>query len=254
LRKTIIIVLIAVCALIFGISAYQLISYYGADSEAESAFSQLLPEEIAGPDVTTEQGGAFTFEALLPYYEKLREENGDMVGWLRIPGTRVSYPVMQSPNSPEFYLDRNFNKEYSAAGTLFVSDICDVNTPSDIVTIYGHRMKTGAMFGSLGDFLKQDFLNEHQKAIFDTFAGRKEYKIYGVFVEAVNVEGVFEYYNYNNFYDEEMFNGFMAGVRKFLKAENPAFRPVFGDKILLLSTCEYTHEDGRLIVIAVLNR
>jgi sortase B len=251
LKKTIIIVLIAVCALIFGISAYQLISYYSVDSESESTFAHLLPDEMAGPDVTTEDGGAFTFEALLPYYEKLREQNGDMVGWLRIPGTRVSYPVMQTPNSPEYYLDRNFNKEYSVAGTLFASDISDVNLPSDVITIYGHRMRTGAMFGSLGEFLKQDFFEKYQTIIFDTFSGRNEYRIYGVLVEAVNVEGEFAYYYYSNFADEAMFNGFMSGVRQFIKIERPAAMPEFGDKILLLSTCEYTHEDGRLILIAV---
>jgi sortase B len=251
LKKAIIIVLIAVCALIFGISAYQLISYYSVDKESEVAFSHLLPDEMAGPDVTTEDGGALTFEDMLPYYEKLREQNGDMVGWLRIPGTRVSYPVMQTPNSPQYYLDRNFHKEYSVAGTLFASDISDVNRPSDVVTIYGHRMKTGAMFGSLGDFLKEDFFEKNQKVIFDTFTGRNEYRIYGVFVEGVNVEGEFAYYYYSDFTDEAMFNGFMSGVQQFLQISRPADRPEFGDKILLLSTCEYTHQDGRLILVAV---
>jgi len=251
LKKVIIIVLIAVCAIIFGYSAYQLLSYYDEDSKAESAFASLLPEEIAGPDVTTEEGGAFSFEALLPYYEKLREENSDMVGWLRIPGTRVSYPVMQTPQNPEYYLHHDFSKDYSVAGTIFASDISDVNRPSDVVTLYGHRMQTGAMFGSLGEFLKKDFFDAHHYIVFDTFTGRNEYIIYGVMVEAVNVEGEFAYYYYSDFADEEMFNGFMAGVQKFLKIERPAVRPVYGDKILLLSTCEYTHEDGRLIVIAV---
>ena len=251
MKKTIIIILIAVCAIIFGYSAYQLFSYYKTDNEAETAFAGLLPEDIGSPDAAVESGGPFDFEALLPYYEKLREENSDMVGWIRIPGTRVSYPVMQTPNSPEFYLDRDFNKSYSAAGTLFASAYCNVNLPSDVVVIYGHRMKTGAMFGSLGDFLKQDFFAEHQSIIFDTFTERNEYRIYGVFVEAVNVEDEFDYYNYNIFINEEMFNSFMSGVKRHLQIENPAYQPVFGDKILLLSTCEYTHEDGRLIVIAV---
>ena len=254
MKKVIIIVLIAVCAIVFGYSAYQLLSYYGEDSKAESAFANLLPEEIAGPDVTTEEGGAFSFEALLPYYEKLREQNEDMVGWLRIPGTRVSYPVMHTPQNPEFYLHHDFDKNYSVAGTIFASDISDVNRPSDVVTLYGHRMQTGAMFGSLGEFLKKDFFEAHKDIVFDTFVGRNEYTIYGVMVEAVNVEGEFAYYYYSDFTDEEMFNGFMTGVQKFLKIERPAAKPVFGDKILLLSTCEYTHEDGRLIVVAVLNK
>ena len=251
MNKAVIIILIAVCAVIFGISANKLVSYYGTDRQAEKSFSQLLPEDLGSPDATTETGGSFTFESLLPYYERLREQNGDMVGWLRIPGTRVSYPVMQSPNSPEFYLDRNFEKQYSAAGTLFVSAICDVVTPSDVVTIYGHRMKTGAMFGSLGDFLKEDFFSANQKIVFDTFTERNEYRIYCVFVEAVNTPDLFDYFGYNNFSDREMFDRFMNDMQRFIKIYNPDARPVYGDKLLLLSTCEYTHEDGRLVVVAV---
>lgn len=251
MKKPIIIILIAVCAVVFGYSAYQLFSYYKADNEAETAFAVLLPDDMGSPDAAVESGGPFDFEALLPYYEKLRDENSDMVGWLRVPGTRVSYPVMQSPDDPEYYLHHDFSKAQSVPGTLFASAYCNVNLPSDVVVIYGHRMKTGAMFGSLGDFLNQDFFTEHQNVVFDTFTERNEYKIYGVFVEAVNVEGEFDYYNYNNFANEEMFNKFMSGVTGHLQIENRAYQPVFGDKILLLSTCEYTHEDGRLIIIAV---
>ena len=254
MNKAVIIILIAVCAVVFVISADKLLTYFGADKEAESGFANLLPEEIAGPDATVAEGGANPFEAMLPYYLGLREDNPDFVGWLRIPFTRVSYPVMQTPDSPEFYLDRNFDKKYSTAGTLFAADISDVELPSDVVIIYGHRMKTGAMFGSLGDFLDEDFLKDRDTIVFDTFAGRKEYKVYCTFVQAVNVEGEFMYYNYSQFFNEEMFDRFMQGVDSNRKTANPKFRPVYGDKLILLSTCEYTHADGRLILVGVLDR
>jgi len=251
LKKRVLIIIIAACAIVFGISAYQLITYYGADKASENAFAGLLPDDIGSPDATTDAGGAFGYEAMLPYYEQLRAQNGDMVGWLRIPGTRISYPVMQTPNSPEYYIDRNFQQEYSTSGTLFASSICDVDLPSDVVTIYGHRMKTGAMFGSLGDFLDADFFSARQTIIFDTFTARNEYRIYGVFVEAVNTGTDFMYYRYNQFADESMFNDFMKGIKDNLVIENPDFTPKFGDQMLLLSTCEYTHDDGRLVLVAV---
>ncbi len=222
----------------------------GADRASESSFASLLPEEGINYETAEE---ADPYESILPYYESLRARNGDMVGWLRIPGTRISYPVMQTPNSPEYYLDKNFEEEYSASGSLFVSEISDVNLPSDVVTIYGHRMKTGAMFGSLGDFLDLDFLGEHETIIFDTFTERNEYKIYCLFdLDVLVGEGSdFDYYNYNMFDTQERFDTFMSHVRSLMSVENPAYTPMMGDDILLLSTCEYTHEDGRLVLVAV---
>jgi len=252
LKKGLTIVLILICVAVFGVSAYQLYNYYGADKAAEGEFAGLLPPELAGSDVSGADGKS-AYETLLPYYRGLREQNEDMVGWLRIPGTRISYPVMQTKNSPEYYLDRNFHRQYSASGTLFASSISDVDLPSDVVIIYGHRMKTGAMFGTLGDFLKADFIADHETIIFDTFTERNEYKVYLIFTLAVGpeVENEFAYFNYNWFKDRDDFNGFLARARSLSEIEIPANMPSFGDKLLLLSTCEYTHENGRLVLVAV---
>ena len=248
-------ILITVCICVLAISANQLFTYFKADKKAEEGFSSLLPEELAGADaiVATPEDDGFTFEELLPYYKKLLEENEDFVGWIRIPGTRVSYPVMQTFDSPEFYLDRDFEKQYSASGTIFANSINNVNLPSDVVTLYGHRMKTGAMFGSLGDFLNEDFLLEHDTIVFDTLGGgRKEYKVYTVFSMSVSENDRFAYYRYSMFPDEEAFNEFMDRVQEIQSVSNPVNRPSFGEPILLLSTCEYSHEDGRLVIVATL--
>jgi len=243
LNKGVVLVLIIICVAVFGYSAYQLISYYGADRAAEKDFSELLPDEV--------DEGLSSYETMLPYYMKLREQNGDMVGWLRIPKTRISYPVMQTIENPEYYLDKDFKKQFTASGSLFAASISDVDLPSDVVIIYGHRMKTGAMFGTLGKYLEPGFLEEHQKIIFDTFACRNEYKVYCAFSLAVNTGNEFAYYTYNELQNEEVFDHFVEQVRLLAEVEYPANRPVYGDKVLLLSTCEYTHTDGRLVLVAV---
>ena len=252
MNRGLLIVLIAICAIVFGISAYKLIAYYSADRAAEKEFAELLPdfgEEDPAGDVPGVDW--LSYETLLPYYEDLKKANDDFVGWLRIPDTRISYPVMQTLNSPEYYLDKDFKKQYSASGTLFAASICDVDMPSDVVTIYGHRMKTGAMFGSMGDFLEQDFFAEHEDVIFDTLSGRGEYKIYCLFSEAVGTGNEFAYYLYSVFPDEGFFDDFLGRMKGFMQIENPLYEPVYGDKVLFLSTCEYTHENGRLVMAAV---
>ena len=252
MKKVVTIVLIAVCIVVFCISAYQLLGYYIADRAAEKEFAGLLPPEMAGADAVDEETGRLLgYEPLQRYYEGLRDQNGDMVGWLRLPGTRISYPVMQTKQNPEYYLDRNFSKEYSASGTLFASSISDVDMPSDVVIVYGHRMKSGAMFGTLGDYLDMEFFSSHGSILFDTFSGRGEYKVYCVFSQAVGTGNDFEYYNYSDFVDEADFDGFLVQVQGLAQVLDPENEPAYGDRMLLLSTCEYTHEDGRLIVVAV---
>ena len=252
MKKGLLFVLIAICAVVGGISGYQLVKYYNADRAAEADFAALLPvEELESLDYVPFDGDWIDYDYMLSFYEELCGENSDMVGWLSIPGTRIGYPVMQTPGNPEYYLDRNFKKEYSAAGSLFASAISNVGLPSDVVVIYGHRMKTGAMFGSLGSYLKADFLAERETIIFDTFTERNRYKVYAAFAIDVGAAGGFEYYNYSSFEDESAFDEFMKQVRSLASAENPAYQPVYGDKLLLLSTCEYTHEDGRLVIVAV---
>ena len=251
MRKGISIILIIICAIVFGVSAYQLISYYSSAKAAEKEFTNLLPEGLGDADAASGENGGIGYEEMLPYYKGLREENNDMVGWLRIPGTRISYPVMQTPSAPEFYLRKNFKKEFEMNGCLFASHISDVELPSDVVLIYGHRMRSGTMFGSLGDLLKEEFLDEHDTIIFDTFVRRNEYKIYCLFSEQVETGSEFDYYNYVNFGVQEAFDMFMSNMKPHISISLPENEPKFGDKILLLSTCEYTHENGRLVVVAV---
>ena len=252
MKKAVTIVLIAVCAAVFCYSGYRLLDYYSADKAAEKEFAELLPPEMASADAVDEETGELiSYDPLIKYYEVLREQNSDMVGWLRLPGTRISYPVMQTPQAPEYYLRRNFAKEYSANGTLFASSISDVDAAEGVVIVYGHRMRSGAMFGTLGDYLDSEFFSSHELVLFDTFAGRGEYKVYCVFSQAVETGNDFEYYNYSAFDDESDFDGFLAQVDAAAQVSNPENAPAYGDRILLLSTCEYTHENGRLIVVAV---
>ena len=52
---------------------------------------------------------------------------------------------MQTPNAPNYYLKRNFDKEYSDLGMPYIQENCDI-TSSDNLIIYGHHIKGGKMF------------------------------------------------------------------------------------------------------------
>ena len=78
----------------------------------------------------------------------LHEENPDCIGWITIEGTVIDYPVMYHPGEKNYYLHRDFDGNYSAAGSLFISEICDPES-CDNLLIYGHHMNSGSMFAAL---------------------------------------------------------------------------------------------------------
>ena len=68
-----------------------------------------------------------------------------MIGWIKIDNTSLNYPVMQTKDRPEYYLQRNFNKEYSSYGTPFLAEECNLETSENLI-VYGHHMKNSKMF------------------------------------------------------------------------------------------------------------
>jgi sortase B len=247
-KKSFFTLLIIICAIVFCTSAYMLISYWMEGEKVEKAYDNL--RELPDAQQTDKYSG------LLPAYEKLHELNKDFVGWLKITDTAVDYPVVQTISDPEYYLARNFAGEKSASGTLFASEISDITTPSDMIIIYGHHMKNGSMFGGLKKYLKRDYLEEHRTLRLDTLTERHEYEVIAVMRTSVSLiatdEGVtseFPYYEYSNFGDEEDFTKFMDYVQKF-DVYDSGYTAEYGDRLILLSTCEYTRKNGRLLLLA----
>jgi sortase B len=239
LKRHILGLLIVVFAILFCVSAYMLIDYYRQGHKAEQAFDETR-DIVAAAD----PGDATSMQAALA---KIYEQNNDFVGWLKIFGTDVDYPVVQTPDDPEYYLRRNFNREYSVPGTLFASDISDIERPSAVILIYGHHMKNGTMFGPLMKYTKKSFYEDHRFLRFDTLRERRCYEIVNVFKISINED--FHYYNYADFVDEAEYAAFMDEVAE-RSLYDTGVSAEFGDEFIMLSTCEYSQKDGRLVVVA----
>ena len=67
------------------------------------------------PELTDEARAALEAELAKERYNALFEQNSDFVGWISIEGTNINYPVMWTPNNPDFYLKHSFEKEYRIA-------------------------------------------------------------------------------------------------------------------------------------------
>lgn len=180
--------------------------------------------------------------------EQLYDLNNDFIGWLEIEETTINYPIMQSKDKPNFYLDRDFYKNYSSYGTPYISEQCNINM-SDNIVIYGHHMKNKAMFGALEDYKKEEFYNNHQIITFETLDKKTEFQIFAVFKTTAYSDNSFKYYEYINFQNINDYDNYIKKCKELSLYETNK-RPHSKCKLLTLSTCEYSNKNGRLVVIA----
>ena len=182
--------------------------------------------------------------------KKLQKENDDIVGWLEIEDTNINYPVLQGDDN-EFYLNRNYKKEKSEKGSIFLDAKYNWNIPSNNLLIYGHNIINGLMFQDLLKYESQDFYKKHPNIRFTTEKDDKEYEIISVFKSRVYYKAeknVFRYYDFINAKKEEDYMEFVKNAKKASIYDIEATAK-YGDELITLVTCSYHIEDGRFVVI-----
>lgn len=269
MKKPMYIAAIVVLLIVFCVSAFQVGSYILESKQQQDKFNDLAASVQAAQEAaateTTEATEPATTEAveetepteptepqILPGYAELYEQNPDLVGWIKIEGTKLDYPVMQTPHDKDFYLDHDFDKKASQHGCIYAREECDVFRPSDNVTLYGHNMKDGTMFATLNEYTRKEIWDYNSMIFYDTLYERHVYQIFSVFITTATVNKGFSYHRMEDAADEAAFNEFIAQCKK-LQLYETGITPVYGDKIICLSTCEYSHPEGngRLVVAAV---
>lgn len=190
-----------------------------------------------------------TEEPEISPYEVLARENPDFAGWLTIEGTAVDYPVMWTPEDPEFYLRRAFDGSYAVSGSLFIGEGCE---PGGVhVIIYGHNMRSGAMFGSLSDYAEADYAAAHPVIRFDTLSQSEEYRVLAAFYSHAYTPGEegFRYYRYTDLSRREDFEEYVRLARE-ASLYDTGTQAEYGGRLLTLSTCSKHRENGTFVVVA----
>ena len=106
------------------------------------------------------------------------------------------------------------------------------------------------MFARLDNYLKKDFYEKYPSIRFDTLYERHTYTIFAVFTTTASVGRGFAYHLFEDAADEADFQDFVSTC-KSLSLYETGITPVYGDKLITLSTCEYSQDNGRLVVVAV---
>lgn len=230
---------------VFLVSAFLLLGtllrYYKED-QANAQIAQKIQKVRESPESTYDK---FT------EYEALWEQNHDFAGWLFIDDTRIDYPVMHTPDDPEYYLHRAFDRSEASSGSLFIDAayMADGNS----LLIHGHHMKDKSMFGSLSDYKSYEFAKEHPIIHFDTLTEERDYEVFAAFYWDPFYDPETEpfcYYEYPDLSSQEIFDEYISQV-KASAIYTTGVSASYGDNILTLSTCNYHVNNGRFVVVAV---
>ncbi len=231
--------MITICFIVFAIVLCYLICNFNVDTQDQKQFddmSQTITVDEDNDNSNDNENNGIT---------DLINKNSDCIGWLRINGTKIDYPIMQKKNNPQYYLRRDFNKQYSYMGTPFMDSRCNVNYDNNLI-VYGHNMKDGKMFADLLKYRDKSYCQEHSIINFITPNGVQKYEVIAV----CKVKNDDEWYGYTCQKDKDSFHNLISHIKdKSLYRIDESIE--YGDNFLTLSTCEYSQKDGRQIVIAV---
>ena len=172
----------------------------------------------------------------------LQGENPDCIGWVRVPGTGIDYPIMWTPEEPEKYLHLSYWGEYSNYGVPFLDARC---TPaSGNLILYGHNMFDGTMFTPVLYFTEPEVLASCGTIQVEIGGETRTYQAFA----AAHITTASPMFRYVHLATPEAVADFLAAVQ----AEcGQGLEPGEGAEFVTLVTCDVSREDGRAVVIGV---
>lgn len=239
--RGVLIAAIAFFACLACFAAYMAFKPYIESDKRQQDFDRLADNTQQQEEALTNRDGI-----LLKYRDSYRL-NSDMAGWIKIDNTKIDYPVMYTPDDANYYLRRDFNKEYSVYGVPYIG--LDCTPTSDSVIIHGHSSRSGIMFGELPLYKEQSFFRDNQIINFDTLHTQRQYRIFAAARFSVDEEDYLPYY-----YGGEMTTAEYSQMVNWLVEKSlydTGNVPENYEQILILSTCDdYEETPDRFIVAA----
>lgn len=243
-------IFLVLCLLVFLLCGKILWNYYRESEESQEKYQNI--EKIAFPD--GERGNELEEPEEIDStasndnydYQSLLQVNPNCIGWLRIDGTDISYPVVQGIDNT-FYLSHDFYRNEAICGCLFVDFRNDLYAEEEHLIIYGHQMKDGSMFKQLNGYKQEDFFQQHKRITF--YLKRKKYQYTVVAVYITDTERGRDYYNYLHKKTRLQQIEYLKKMEQY-QPYSTGVGIVENDELLSLSTCEYTNTNGRLIILA----
>lgn len=244
-KKTICIVLFIVAVLVFGFSAYKLISYNMQIADAAETDREMLqykPDISAVLDDTADESTESEAETVTLNEDilRLQQRNSDFIGWLNVYETNIDFAFAHTSDN-EYYLYKDIDKKYSVSGSVFLDYRCSSDFSGPINILYGHHMKKAAKFSYMDAFADKSYMEQHRHLNVLLVDRYIQAKIFAYAIVPATSGAVFG--SLDN--SEVLLDYLKNNAEVYLEND---FTPE--DKLILLATCNYEISDGRAILVA----
>lgn len=231
-NKKLLIILEIIILIFIVAKAYQLINY-NLDNKKTDEINKKAQEIIVKPVEEEKELLDNKDEEILEIEksQEIQEIYPDLVGYIEIPGTNISYPIVQGTDN-DFYINHSVDKSRNANGSIFL-DYRNNNFSDDNSILYGHHIKSGKFFFQLDKFRNQKFYNEYNKILINDNGELKEYIIYSVYI--ADPEEDYRIVDFNNLDEKE---DFLQDIKSKSIIETKDIDYNIEDvKLITLSTC-----------------
>ena len=250
-KKLLNLIYYAVMAILAGVFLFAGYKLYTIKHNYDIAANEYkkLDETVKISDESTDSGGTDEDEEYFPTvdidFDKLKEKNDDVIGWLYMPVLDITYPVMQGDDNDK-YLHYTYEGTKNSSGSIFMDYQSDKDMTDRNTIIYGHNMKNGSMFGKLKKFNQDETLCDTDPYIY-YFTEDASYK-YRIFAYYITSVGSSTYTNMVSDHEYDKYIKFVTSLNQYkTKVENKDRA-----NILTLSTCSGLHSNNRMIVQGLL--
>ena len=250
-------ILFVVCLVVFAVSGVRLASdlygYHVGDEEYAQAETLVDLPEMAVTDTAGDAEAQPGEEEVDPYaealanmdFKALQEVNADVLGWIVIPGTKVSYPLLQGKNN-EYYLAHTYSGKKNLMGSIFLESGCSRRFDDFNTIIYGHNMQNKSMFSALNNYKEESYYRAHPKIYITTEAGSYVYEIFAAY--QTPLDGACYYLNV----ESEKTKQKVIEYGQKMSWYDTGVVPEVGDRLVTLSTCTGNGHEKRTVVQGVL--
>lgn len=206
---------------------------------------EALENEAARLDSEKPRRAAMEKPPISVDFESLLRDNQKVIGWLICEDTVINYPVVQALDN-DYYLHRMPDGTISSSGSIFMDASCDAFFTDDNSIIYGHNMKNGSMFAPLSRYSAQDYFDEHPSMWLLTPRGDYRLELLAGFVAKAD-DKVYTI-NFAREDEREAFVSMLSERSDFVGN----IQPMEGDRLVTLSTCNYSFSNARYVVVGIL--
>jgi sortase B len=268
---TIFIICVIIAVVAGSVFAIQLVGKSKQQSQYENLAEQTekTATETSEPSKETEETAAepelSSYEASIKALEELgvpipdkevdfetlqTETNADIYAWIYIPDTMIDYPVLQHPTDNSYYLNYNIDGSKGYPGCIYTENYNAKDFSDPVTVMYGHNMKSGAMFAGLHKFEDSEYFDEHQYIYIYTPDKLLVYEIFAAHI--YGNQHILLNHNFESEYEVDAYLEEIEDTRSMKYNRREGVEVNSKSHILTLSTCVANQSDKRYLVQGVL--